>query len=83
MSEGVIPCGNHSGGMPVHKGSCRDLKAAQHFILAPPSDESDGIWVNGSEKERHGASCPERPCGDFTGDEAQGLAHVVAGGPET
>ena len=53
--------------MFVYELSCRDVQVAHHLVAAPSPEEFDGVGVDASEQEGHGA----------TGAKAAG-AHVLS-----
>ena len=54
------------------------MKAAQNFIAAPISNDTDYIGVNFSKQECPGNFCMYQPGGDIFDSEVQVLPHICA-----
>ena len=64
--------------MILHEGAWYYMKAAQNFIAAPISNDTDYIGVNFSKQECPGNSCMYQPGGDIFDSEVQVLPHICA-----
>ena len=58
------------------------MELVQNFVAEPPPDQTDGVCINITEEERHGAARSEGLGGYVVGLKSQFLANVGVGDAE-